>query len=1778
VPSQAYKAGAIVGHRYRLERLLGQGALGRVYLARDLIGRETAVAVKILASRTPTDSEIVALRQEFSLLTCLRHPNLVRILDFGAAQAGAEPFLVEEYIDGPELYAASETWRTEQIVRFIAGLARAVHYLHGRGIIHRDIKPSNILIPAGKTGPDNFKILDFGLAHWVHAKKKTNGVGTLAYTAPEILQGQGASVQSDLYSLGALCFQLLTRRLPFDDSDPGYLIQKQIQASVDLRPIEKLPLGVRLAQVLRSVLDKDPDKRPASGEELIRLLSVAAGCDYAREIPEYADNYFTTGGFVGRDREMMLVEDCANRVREAKRGWTLFITGESGAGKSRLMQEFRVKALLEGWRVFEAGCQRSDERSYGPFRETLSKTERIPVAGETPDKEIFRFEESPRPPETSGLELLTESAAGQFRDQLTREVVRRLCSTPTILMLHDFHWADEGTAAVLDYLSSDVQAHPILICVSVRSGEGAQAPVARIMDLVDRQGRGETLALDPLPEESVQQLITGMLGDSEVARAVFAWIYSSSGGNPFFVEEILKHLVDRGLLRREHGRWKLDQDRLSSIEVPASIAVVLRNRFEKLSPAAQEVARWLAIFRRPMPLELLEELAAPSREEISCSATELVDRQIVAYSRENGRDQCLFKHASIAEVIRNNTAAQERQEMHRRIATALESRADVDIVDVAYHLVEGRCGLRAVEAALQAAAQCKSEFAYEMALRFYKYVLKSNVLSAREMCESIIEASEVCCYLGLARKAVSMIRLFVKKASHETKPELFLQLAYAYQCLGRFDQATDSANRGLNWIRKAAGDSPHTRIVSAALLRQLAFCEMARSHTRNGLRLLRHALDVLADQDTPELKGHIFSTIATLCWVACDLREGVRAGEKAIEILESCQSSHLLGNAYSNLGSILTGLGRFRRARVFNELALQAGRRTRSLILQAQALANSVECAFRSGEFLAGSEMSKEMLKVAALTENRGIVNALTLVAVEGGLARGDYDSATRLLESIKDSVDQRTPVYTRAQRELWTAALAVESNDSVGALDALGRLEQCGSEEAPVYELDLAGILRARVCLQGGRLSEAVETLGAIETRAKRRRWPYQQCVVRLWQAEAQLRLANWQEARKASRDAIRLARALPSRHLEAYGRAALGEVSHECGEFDRAEAELKEALRLAEKLELLELVSRCCCELARLADKRADRHSCKAFCFQALKALADSETRMPAGRLEEFRTLDRRHGIRSVCDDLLRRHGERHEFEGLEEYQIRTLYRISNTINDISNTTELLEAAVDLLVEGIGMQRAFVFLRGAGEDLEFVSGRNLRKESLHVAETVSRTVLNSVNQEGKPFISANVASDRRLSYRTSVVNSDLGTLLCAPLRVRNRTIGTVYADHPAPMAYLAESTINVFAAFCNMIARAIDSENLGSTRPTASHIESSYGPTREIYPEIIGASPAIRRMLGVVARVSASPLDILIHGESGTGKELVARALHSSGRRKDARFVAVDCGSLAEGVVESELFGYRRGSFTGATDNRQGLLEYANGGIVFLDEISNMSLQLQGKLLRVLQEREVRRVGSNEVCKLDVQVIAATNAHLMEEVRKGSFRKDLYYRLCGVEVGVPPLRERRGDIELLGEHFLRRVAEVEGGRRKSLTAEALSFLSKYSYPGNVRELKSIVQAGYYLARGDVIGIDELPGHVRDERHCEVGGPEETRGRDLYERITSGKGTFASLLRRPLLRRRISAATARYVVHLALREAGGKYREALRELRVSDRDYAGTMVFLKRHDLFLDFRPYRSG
>jgi DNA-binding NtrC family response regulator len=259
----------------------------------------------------------------------------------------------------------------------------------------------------------------------------------------------------------------------------------------------------------------------------------------------------------------------------------------------------------------------------------------------------------------------------------------------------------------------------------------------------------------------------------------------------------------------------------------------------------------------------------------------------------------------------------------------------------------------------------------------------------------------------------------------------------------------------------------------------------------------------------------------------------------------------------------------------------------------------------------------------------------------------------------------------------------------------------------------------------------------------------------------------------------------------------------------------------------------------------------------------------------------------------------------------------------------------------------------------------------------------------------------------------------------------------------------------------------------------------------DLIGASPAMVRVLDVVRKLAASDLDILIVGETGTGKELVARRIHRESPKASGRFVGVDCGAIPEQLLESELFGHEKGAFTGADRRSMGLLEYADGGTFFLDEVQSLPLSLQSKLLRALQERRFRRVGGNQEIKATVRVVAALNEDPGELMRAGRLREDLYHRLNVGCVELPPLRQRAGDVPLLAGYFLGRFGR-EGMGVQAISAEAMALLEAYPWPGNVRQLQNVLRRGMALAAGDVLRSEDLPDEIRVSAEG-LGAPERT-------------------------------------------------------------------------------------
>jgi two-component system response regulator AtoC len=347
-----------------------------------------------------------------------------------------------------------------------------------------------------------------------------------------------------------------------------------------------------------------------------------------------------------------------------------------------------------------------------------------------------------------------------------------------------------------------------------------------------------------------------------------------------------------------------------------------------------------------------------------------------------------------------------------------------------------------------------------------------------------------------------------------------------------------------------------------------------------------------------------------------------------------------------------------------------------------------------------------------------------------------------------------------------------------------------------------------------------------------------------------------------------------------------------------------------------------------------------------------------------------------------------------------------------------------------------------------------------------------------------------------------------------------------------------------------------------------------------LIGSSPVMADLREEIERVARSDAKVLITGESGVGKEIVAQCIHVNSARVSARFVAVNCGGLTETLLESELFGHVRGSFTGAYRDKPGKLEMAHEGTVFLDEVGEMTLRMQGLLLRFLETGELQKVGADGGGRtVNVRVVAATNRNLRDLVTQGAFREDLFYRLNVIHMEIPPLREHRDDIPALTEHYLQAFSRDSACVVRSIGADAMSVLARYNWPGNVRQLVNVVERLAITCRQQVATIDDLPADVRVQDGVGFRPKRERRrtvADDLFKRLTQERESFWSCVYTLYMDREITRGTLREVIRMGLEEARGNYRIVARIFNLEARDYKRFLNFLRKHDCQLPFKEFR--
>ncbi len=415
--------------------------------------------------------------------------------------------------------------------------------------------------------------------------------------------------------------------------------------------------------------------------------------------------------------------------------------------------------------------------------------------------------------------------------------------------------------------------------------------------------------------------------------------------------------------------------------------------------------------------------------------------------------------------------------------------------------------------------------------------------------------------------------------------------------------------------------------------------------------------------------------------------------------------------------------------------------------------------------------------------------------------------------------------------------------------------------------------------------------------------------------------------------------------------------------------------------------------------------------------------------------------------------------------------LYRMALDMGSASTYEDLINVVLDGLLEAIPAEVGAILTCKEGRELEVTAHRH-RDPNILLYTRVSEFVTHEVIAGKEAILAEDVARDRYLRNRESLTSLGASSLICAPVMFGGKVLGLIHLYCTDPLKALNAEDLEFTVAVAKQLG-AVTHQMLRQESLTAEN--QSLRQQLRVESELVGTSAPMKAIETQIGRVAGTNATVLIRGESGSGKELVARAIHYSSPRKEGPFVCLNCAALTETLLESELFGHEKGAFTGATEKKVGKFEASDHGTIFLDEIGEMNVGTQAKLLRILEGHPFERVGGNTPIRVDVRVVAATNQPLEQNLKDGTFRRDLFYRLQVVEFRVPPLRERLSDVTLLADHFLKRFVRETGRKVRGFTAAAMQKLQHYHWPGNVRELRNVIERSVALSTGPMLDAPDV-------------------------------------------------------------------------------------------------------
>ncbi len=1619
---------------------LASGGGGEVWLARRLGEHDCGLVLK--HTRPGEVAELAALRREWDALFEVPCAALPIPLAWLEPVAGGPAAFVIDLRPGVPMGRALADAPPDEVAAVVESCLHALMALHAADVVHGDLHPDNVLVDEGGA----ISLLDLGLAQAPGAAPAW-GAGHPEYAAPARLRGEGVDPRDDLFSLAVSTWRALGLAHPWPNY-PAVLPSSSRPEVPDGAP------HARWLEVLAGWLHPDRDLRPAHAEAALREWRAATGVqrfDPNRELRTLARRPWRWGRWPG--------VDALNWGDSRRRGW---LTGPRGAGRSGALAR-----LVADHRGPVARLVASHRADIDPL--ALLEAEMARRRGEV---STTRSQAKQDVAPTGALEAPV-TAIGELGGVAQAAVDRRLAAIRRSL-------GGGGLLLVDDW----EELPPVLRDAVARAADEPEVDdcAALVVAAVHMAGSvaASQLELPALSPAEIAGALHAADGGRQYDLSICEAVAGAVGSCRAAVLEAIAALHEQGVLVRHSDRVEAAESG-PALRKAAEAVVASRADYTLPPKRAHAALAHVAVSGHCAPGRDGDPMAALSAAHRDATntvralpggAVAAVDEAARGFLLDQLDDKILAKAA-------------------RQRAAWLADRSPVEALELLVRASAWDDGDAPAGSAVASAANgllATGEASGAIAL--------TDAWLARPP-DGDGDVRQVWLAALRAETAVGRFHALDKRvaaAPADWQDELSVAVALASAAFRRGDYPAShaEADRALKSAAAdpQAPDSFSEEATGALLLRAFASTwqgelEAAATDVALGLKLTG---------ELPHLRDPFTYLDGLAAYYGGDLERATRV----FEGLDGSADVALRAAAAAGRGLVSHRSGQLEQARACyadsRTLAEQAGDRTRVLNMtmniatldhEAGDLGRALDGYDR---VIAGADRAGNKGALVRSLNNRG--NLYALLGVNERAER-DLQAALERLEAVGNQ-------YLEGNVCCVLAELARKAGRSEQARELIARAERVLAEAGAESELLEIRLEKAQIAEAAGDLVTARDTAASVLDDAVRLESEELQARARRLLARCQLAAAFADGA------------ATPSRADLA---AALGE--------------LEQAAALVPEHKALLLVE--------VEVDRATVLACGGRWTEAAQLAEDQLTRLEriAATLRPAETTAFRHGpvhapTRAILRLLASAVGGGGPLQTSTSPAIaggsamNAVLALNRRLSAEHDSGRLLEVLMDAAVALTGAERGFLLLddravegrepkEGSEPDLEVAIARNLDRENLRRPEgKLSQSVALEVFRSGERVLAVNAMADPRFHEQKSIHAGSLRSILSVPLGLSGRTVGVLYVDnrftsgafsaeHAAVLEALAAqaaiairtarlierqarsekalagSKAEVEQLNAQLREQLVSTEDALSTARAALDAQRHELARRSDYRAIRGESPQLHRLFGLMDRVRKHDFPVVIVGESGTGKELVARAIHFTGSRGGGPFVAVNCGALPESLLESELFGHVKGAFTGAVAERRGLFESADRGTLLLDEVGEMPLSMQVKLLRVLQTGEITRVGGGGLRQVDVRVLAATHRDLDAMVAEGTFREDLLYRMKVVELRVPPLRERTGDLPLLVEHFLAENRKAGLGEVDRITPRALQLMGRYGWPGNVRELETFLKSACLFAMGNELDVVDI-------------------------------------------------------------------------------------------------------